>query len=143
MSKRNLDFAKVQSGWPSFTQGEVDAVVRVLQSNKVNYWKGEEARNFEREYAAWVGTRHAVGLANGTVVLDVALKALDIRPGDEVVVTPRTFIASISCVVNAGARQVFADVDADSGNISATKIAPFLRDGRDDGSRRQRVPFHH
>lgn len=109
--------------WPSFTDEEAEAVKQVLLSNKVNYWTGSETREFEREFAAWCNVPHAVALANGTLALDVALKALDIGPGDEVVVTSRTFIASVSCVVNAGAVPVFADVEADSGNISAATIA--------------------
>jgi len=116
----------VYSSWPFFTSAEADAVQRVLLSNKVNYWTGSETREFEKEFAAWADTRHAVALANGTLALDVALKALGIGSGDEVVVTPRTFIASISCVVNAGATPVFADVDADSGNITAQSIAAVL-----------------
>jgi dTDP-4-amino-4,6-dideoxygalactose transaminase len=114
------------SPWPSFTPEEADAVHRVVLSNKVNYWTGTETREFEKEFAAWCGTAHAVALANGTLALDVALKALGVGPGDEVVVTPRTFIASISCVVNAGAVPVFADVEADSGNVSARTIAAVL-----------------
>jgi dTDP-4-amino-4,6-dideoxygalactose transaminase len=109
--------------WPSFTAEEAAAVQQVLLSNKVNYWTGTECRDFEKEFAAWAETSHAVALSNGTLALDVALKALGIGPGDEVVVTPRTFIASISCVVNAGAIPVFAEVDADSGNITASTIA--------------------
>ncbi|SDH43685.1 DegT/DnrJ/EryC1/StrS aminotransferase family protein [Variovorax sp. OV700] len=114
------------SPWPSFTAEEAEAVQRVLLSNKVNYWTGQECRELEKEFASWSGTAHAVALANGTLALDVALKALDIGPGDEVVVTPRTFMASVSCVVNAGATPVFADVDADSGNLSAATIAQVL-----------------
>ncbi|WP_423192324.1 DegT/DnrJ/EryC1/StrS family aminotransferase [Cupriavidus sp. H18C2] len=114
------------SQWPSFTAEEAEAVQRVLLSNKVNYWTGTECREFEKEFAEWTGTRRALSLANGTLALDVALKALDIGPGDEVVVTPRTFIASISCVVNAGATPVFADVEPDSGNLSAETIARVL-----------------
>lgn len=114
------------SPWPSFTPAEADAVQRVLMSNKVNYWTGTETREFEKEFAAWAGTHHAVALANGTLALDVALKALRIGPGDEVVVTPRTFIASVSCVVNAGATPVFADVDPESGNITAQTIFAVL-----------------
>ncbi len=114
------------SPWPSFTAEEADAVRDVVLSNKVNYWTGTECREFEKEFAAWCGTRYAVALSNGTLALDVALRALGIGPGDEVVVTPRTFIASISCVVNAGAAPVFADVDADSGNLSAATIAKVL-----------------
>jgi len=112
--------------WPSFTAEEADAVQRVLLSNRVNYWTGTECREFEKEFAAWCGVPHAVALANGTLALDVTLKALGIGPGDEVVVTPRTFIASVSCVVNAGAVPVFADVEPDSGNISARTIAAVL-----------------
>ncbi|WP_448664947.1 DegT/DnrJ/EryC1/StrS family aminotransferase [Sphingomonas sp. CJ20] len=109
--------------WPSFSDEEGDVVRRVLLSNRVNYWTGEECRLFEHEFAAWCGTDHALALANGTLALDLALKGLGIGPGDEVIVTPRTFIASISCVVNAGAIPVFADVDRDSGNLSARTIA--------------------
>ena len=114
------------SPWPSFTTEEADAVRDVVLSNKVNYWTGTECRSFEKEFAAWTGSIHAVALANGTLALDVALKALGIGPGDEVVVTPRTFMASVSCVVNAGATPVFADVEQDSGNLSAATIAQVL-----------------
>nr|MBF0684010.1 DegT/DnrJ/EryC1/StrS aminotransferase family protein [Pseudomonas sp.] len=114
------------SPWPSFTDEEVNAVERVLRSNRVNYWTGTECRQFEKEFADWCGVRHAVALANGTLALDLALKALGIGPGDEVIVTPRTFIASVSTVINAGATPIFADVDRDSGNITADSISAVL-----------------
>jgi dTDP-4-amino-4,6-dideoxygalactose transaminase len=91
------------SPWPSFTQEEADAVSRTLLSNKVNYWTGSECREFEREFAAWSGTEHAIALMNGTVALDVAMLALGVGKGDEVIVTPRTFLASVSSIVNTGA----------------------------------------
>ncbi|WP_198334960.1 DegT/DnrJ/EryC1/StrS family aminotransferase [Psychrobacter namhaensis] len=116
------------SPWPSFTQIEADAVSQVLLSNKVNYWTGQEGREFEREFAHWADSRYAVAMGNGTLALDVALQALDIGAGDEVVVTPRTFIASISSVVNTGATPVFADVDAATGNITPESIAAVLTD---------------
>ena len=116
------------SPWPSFTQEEADAVSQVLLSNKVNYWTGTECREFEKEFAAWAGTDYAVALANGTLALDVALQAMGIGEGDEVIVTPRSFIASVSTVVNAGAIPVFADVEADTGNLSACTIAPHITD---------------
>ncbi|MDX1539876.1 MAG: DegT/DnrJ/EryC1/StrS aminotransferase family protein [Geminicoccaceae bacterium] len=112
--------------WPFFDDDERQAVDRVLRSGKVNYWTGEEGRAFEREFAAMCHAQHAIALANGTVALDLALEALDIGPGDEVVVTPRRFIASASCVVLRGARPVFADVEADSQAISARTIQPVL-----------------
>lgn len=114
------------SPWPSFTEEEADAVRTVILSNKVNYWTGQECREFEKEFASWVGTEYAVALANGTVALDVALKALGIGKGDEVIVTSRTFLASVSSIVNAGAVPVFADVDCDSQNINAETIAAVL-----------------
>lgn len=114
------------SPWPCFTQEEADAVSRVLLSQKVNYWTGRECREFEREFAAWAGTAYAVAVANGTVALDVALKAMGVGPGDEVVVTPRTFLASASCVVTAGASPVFADVDANTQNITTETIRAVL-----------------
>lgn len=127
----------MKSHWPSFTEEEAQAVADVIRSNRVNYWTGDRGREFEREFAAWTGSSHAVALANGTLALDVALRALNIGPGDEVIVTPRTFIASISCVVNAGAVPIFADVDRDSGNISATTIAECIT-----GRTRAVIPVH-
>lgn len=114
------------SPWPSFTPEEVEAVASVLASNRVNYWTGDRCRTFEAQFADWVGVKHAVALANGTVALDVALKALGIGPGDEVITTSRTFLASASCIVTAGATPVFADVDANSQNITAETIAAVL-----------------
>lgn len=112
--------------WPSFTDEEAEAVSRVLRSNRVNYWTGDEGRQFEREFATEVGASRAIALGNGTLALEVALHALGIRPGDEVVVTPRSFIASVSCVVSMGAVPVFADVDRDTQNLSAETIAKVL-----------------
>lgn len=116
------------SPWPSFTQIEADAVSQVLLSNKVNYWTGHECRQFETEFAKWADSKYAIAMGNGTLALDVALQALDIGAGDEVIVTPRTFIASISSVVNAGATPVFADVDEATGNITPESIAAVLTD---------------
>lgn len=112
--------------WPSFTEEEANAVRDVILSNKVNYWTGQETRSFEKEFAAWAGTEYAVALANGTVALDLALKALQIGAGDEVIVTSRTFLASVSSIVNAGAVPVFADVDLDSQNITLESIQRVL-----------------
>ena len=108
--------------WPSFTQAEADAVSKVLLSNKVNYWTGQECREFEKEFAQFSGTKHAVAVANGTVALDLALKALGIGAGDDVIVTSRTFLASASSIVTAGANPIFADVELDSQNISRRTI---------------------
>ena len=108
--------------WPVFSSTEIEGVQAVLKSGRVNYWTGDETKSFEKEFAKWCGVNHAIALSNGTVALELALKALGIGPGDEVIVTPRTFIASISCVAMVGATPVFADVDLASGNISAETI---------------------
>ncbi len=114
------------SPWPSFTEEEADAAREVLLSNRVNYWTGQEGREFEKEFAAWADSRYAIALTNGTVALDLALKALNIGPGDEVIVTSRTFLASASSIVTAGAVPVFADVDGESQNITADTIRHVL-----------------
>jgi dTDP-4-amino-4,6-dideoxygalactose transaminase len=114
------------SPWPSFTEEEAKAVHDVVLSDRVNYWTGTECRAFEKEFATWADVSYAVALGNGTLALDVALQALGVGEGDEVVVTPRTFIASISTVVNAGATPVFADIDRDTQNIEAHTIEPVI-----------------
>lgn len=112
--------------WPSFSPEEVQAVAEVLASNRVNYWTGDLCRAFERRFAEWVDVPHAIALMNGTVALDAALFALGIGPGDEVVTTPRTFVASASAIAMAGATPVFADVDPDTQGLSAETIAAVL-----------------
>jgi dTDP-4-amino-4,6-dideoxygalactose transaminase len=108
--------------WPHFEGDEIEAVTSVLRSGKVNYWTGQEGRLFESEFAQSVGTKYAICLANGTVALELALQALGIGRGHEVITTCRTFIASASCIVMRGARPVCVDVDLDSQNITAETI---------------------
>jgi dTDP-4-amino-4,6-dideoxygalactose transaminase len=108
--------------WPHFDEEQVEAVARVLRSGRVNYWTGQEGRLFEHEFAEACGARHAIALANGTVALELALHVLGIGLGDEVVVTPRSFVASAGSVVLRGATPVFADVDAVSQAITAETI---------------------
>ncbi len=113
-------------GWPVFSPEEIEATAAVLRSGRVNYWTGNEGRAFEKEYAEYTGTRYAIAVANGTNALEAALMALGIGPGDEVILTSRTFLASASSVVFAGATPVFADVDLDSGTITAASIEAVL-----------------
>ena len=116
---KTIDF----SPWPSFSNEEGELIKKILLSNKVNHWTGDQCRKFEKEFASWAKCKYAIALANGTLALDLALHALDVKEGDEVIVTPRSFIASASCVVNAGAKPVFADVERNSGNINAKSIS--------------------
>ncbi len=122
MEEKNLIHGKVFPSWPHYAEDEMAAVSEVLNSGKVNYWTGTEGRLFEEEYASYVGAKHAVALMNGSVALEAILYALGVGVGDEVIVTPRTFIASASCALLRGARTVFADVDNDSQNITAETI---------------------
>ncbi|WP_415303490.1 DegT/DnrJ/EryC1/StrS family aminotransferase [Candidatus Pelagibacter sp. Uisw_090] len=114
------------SPWPSFTLEEANSVRDVLLSNKVNYWTGEECREFEKEFAVWTNSKYAIALGNGTQALDGALKALDIGEGNEVIVTSRTYISSVSSIVNAGAIPIFADVDLNSQNIKVESIKSLI-----------------
>jgi dTDP-4-amino-4,6-dideoxygalactose transaminase len=108
--------------WPWFEEEVIEAATQTLRSGKVNYWTGDEGRQLETEYAASIGCKHAIVVANGTVALELALRALGIGPGDEVIVACRTFIASASCVVMRGATPVMADIDRNSQNISADTV---------------------
>jgi dTDP-4-amino-4,6-dideoxygalactose transaminase len=114
------------SPWPSFTEEEAEAAKQIILSNKVNYWTGQECREFEKEFAAWSETKYAIAVANGTLALDACLAALKIGTGDEVIVTSRTFLASASAIANTGAQPVFADIDRNSQNITAATIEPLI-----------------
>ena len=114
------------SSWPVYSQEEIKKVSRVLLSTKVNYWTGNEARKFEKEFALWANTKYAVAIANGTVALDLAFKALDIGAGDEVIVTSRSFIASVSSIINVGATPIFVDIELESQNINHEQIKSLL-----------------
>lgn len=114
--------------WPRFSEEEIETVTNVLRSGRVNQWTGNEVVTFEKEYASFLGRAHAVAVMNGTAALELALKALGVGEGDEVITTPRTFIASASSAVLQGATPVFADVDRDSGNITPATIERVITD---------------
>ena len=100
--------------WPYFAEDEVAAIADVMRSGNVNYCTGEQGKAFEREFADACRTKHAVAVANGTVALELALRSVGIRSGDQVVTSSRTFCASASCIAMWGAIPVFADVDRDT-----------------------------
>lgn len=108
--------------WPAPGEDEIAAATGVIRSGRLNYWTGEHGRAFEREYAASLGRAHAIAVANGTLALELALRAFGIRQGDEVVVPSRTFIATASSVVAVGATPIVADIDPESGNITAESV---------------------
>jgi dTDP-4-amino-4,6-dideoxygalactose transaminase len=124
--ERSLADQAPSETWPIFDQDEIAAVSAVLRSGRVNQWTGDRVRTFERTLADYCGTKYAIALANGSLALDLALKAFGIGPGDEVIVTSRSFIASASCADLVGARPVFADVEPASQNMSVDSIAPLI-----------------
>lgn len=118
----NAPLARTRA-WPFFEEDEIALVADVLRSGRINNWTGPEVGAFERAYAEHLGRTHAIALANGTLALELALHALDLPADAEVIVTPRSFIASASAVTMVGATPVFADVDARSQNMTADTIA--------------------
>ena len=106
------------AGWPQFDEKAVKAVEQVLRSGKVNYWTGPKGMEFEKKFAEWQGSKFAISTSNGTSALHVAMTALGIGPGDEVIVPSYTFIASGFSIVQAGAIPRFADVNIDDHCIS-------------------------
>lgn len=112
--------------WPYYAEDEIEAVAAVLRSGRVNQWTGGEVFAFQEALARTFGGEHCIALANGSLALELPLRAFGIGLGDEVVVTPRTFVASATCVMLTGATPVFADVDPDSGNLTAESIEAAL-----------------
>lgn len=109
--------------WPFYADDELDAVAEVLRSGRVNQWTGSYVDEFTASFAARMGGDYGIALANGTLALELPLRVWGIGAGDEVIVSPRSFVASAACVSFVGATPVFADVDRDSGNITAASIA--------------------
>jgi dTDP-4-amino-4,6-dideoxygalactose transaminase len=114
------------ASWPQFDADQIEAATRVLASGRVNTWTGQDTTAFELEFARWCGTQHAIAMANGSLALSAAFLAIGLGSGDELITTPRTFIATASSAVLLGAKPVFADVDAESGAITAATIAPLI-----------------
>lgn len=112
--------------WPVIDEEAQEAVCQVLKSGRINYWTGIQTRTFENEFAAYVGMPYALAVANGTLALELALRACEIGPGDEVVVPSRTFIATAGCVAAVGATPVVADIDPATNNLTALTVAEVL-----------------
>ena len=104
-----------------YTLKQINNVSKILKKNKTNYWTGLEGKNFEREFSNYHNTKYSVAVSNGSIALEIALKALNLKKTDTVLVTPRSFIISASCVLNLGLKPIFADVD-DNGNLSIEGI---------------------
>ena len=116
----------ILSSWPYFDSEQIAAASQILASGEVNAWTGGETKAFEQEFAQWSCSSHAIAIANGSLALSAAYLALGLAQGDELITTPRTFIATASSAVLLGAKPIFADVDPNSGAITAASIAPLI-----------------
>lgn len=107
--------------YPKYSKEEILAVSNVLKSGKVSSWSGNLCKKFEQKFSKYHDLKYGVAVSNGSVALEIALKALDLPKKSEIIVTPRSFVISASCVLNLGYKAVFADVD-DLGNLSAKSV---------------------
>ncbi len=110
--------------WPYFDNDQIEIASKVLASGNVNYWTGKQTKLFEKEFSQYINSRYSIAIANGTLALQAAYSSLNLQNGDEFITTPRTFIATSSAGVLLGARPIFADVDIDSGLLTAETIEP-------------------
>ncbi len=116
----------MKSKWPTYTENEIKKVYQVIKSNKVNYWTGNEGKKFEKEFCNFFKIKYSSAIANASLGLECALKALDIKEGDEVIVPSKSYVSSASCVVNVNAKPIFADIDLNSQNISIQTIKKLI-----------------
>ena len=107
--------------YPFYNKNIIEKVTKILKSGRVNFWTGNECKKFEKEFSKYVENKYAVALSNGSVALELALKALRLKKGDEIIVSPRSFIISASCTLNLGLKPIFADID-DNGNMNIDEI---------------------
>ena len=114
--------------WPQYSDDEVKVASDVLRSGNVNYWTGSQVKTFEREFSKWCGVEYSIALSNGTVAIELALKALEVRTGDHQYSDLRTFVASASSILNVGCVPIFADVCPKSENITMTSIKKVMNE---------------
>tara|TARA_Y100000589_G_C27198895_1_gene648423 strand:- start:3568 stop:4725 length:1158 start_codon:yes stop_codon:yes gene_type:complete len=112
--------------WPSYDEDDLKVVSEILKSGKVNYWTGDNCKKFEEEFSNLMKCKYSIALANGSLALTAAYKSLDLKIGDEIITTPRTFLATASSAVLLGLKTIFADVDYHSGCITAETIEPLI-----------------
>lgn len=113
---------KKKNVWPQMSEKMINSVTDVLKSGKLNQWNNPAVKDFEKKFANYFGSNYAIAVFNGTVALELCIKTLGLKEGDEVIVTPRTFLASASCCAWYGIKPVFVDVDINSQNITLETI---------------------
>ena len=108
---------KTSSIWPYVSNREKVIINEVLKSNKLNFWTGENCKTFENNFSKFFKRKFAITLNSGSVALDIAIKSLGLNNRSEVIVTPRSYISSASCVLNNNLKPVFSDVSIETQNI--------------------------
>jgi dTDP-4-amino-4,6-dideoxygalactose transaminase len=116
----NVPFLNLKGEYAELREEIVPALDRVCQN--ATFILGPEVEAFEREFADFCGAKHCIGVSNGTAALHLGLLALGVQPGDEVITTPNTFIATAEAITYCGARPVFVDIDPATANIDPAKI---------------------
>ena len=114
--------------WPYYSNEEIKKVVKVLKSGKVNYWTGNECSNFEKLFAKKFNLNHCIAVANGTVALEAALRCLNLKKYDEVLVPSKSYQSSASAIVSAGGKPVFCDIDFNSQNFEINDLKKKISD---------------
>ena len=112
--------------WPKYEEDEIREVERVLRSGNVNFWTGSVTKSFEKEFAKFCNCNFAIAVANGSLALSCAYLAIGVKKDDEIITTPRTFVATASSASLLGGIPVFAEIDKDSGNITPKSIEPLI-----------------
>jgi dTDP-4-amino-4,6-dideoxygalactose transaminase len=111
-----------------YSKSQIQSVTSILKKNKTNYWTGDHGRLFVREFSKYHSVKYSVCVSNGSVALEIALRALALKAGSSVLVTPRSFVISASCVLNMGLKPIFADVDL-NGNVNIEGIKKAYKPG--------------
>jgi dTDP-4-amino-4,6-dideoxygalactose transaminase len=116
LSQRNL-MAEIKNNWPLVSRNEQIIIKKILRSGKLNYWSGNCCKKFEKSFSNYFNIKFSLSMCNGSVALDCALKALNLKKNSEVIVTSRSYISSASCVINNNLVPVFSDIDISTQNI--------------------------
>lgn len=108
--------------WPSYSLKEANDVKQAIIKSNLNYWTGKETLKFEKKFSNFFGLKYALAISNASTGLDIAIKALNIQKNDEVIVSPKSYYSSVSCIIKNKAKPIFIDVNLNSHCFDENKI---------------------